>query len=88
MWFVIRCCAERHRPPRTGAAVTLFSAFATFGIALISWKFFEGPLVRLGHLFNYQPAAGIVMDLGPQWRRCWIEFILASLPLSASCENG
>jgi peptidoglycan/LPS O-acetylase OafA/YrhL len=47
-----------------GAAVTVFSAFATMGIAWISWKFFEGPLVRLGHSFKYQPAAGIAMDLG------------------------
>ncbi len=49
-----------------GAAVTLFSAFATLGIAWISWKLFEGPLVRLGHSFKYQPAADVVMDLGPR----------------------
>jgi peptidoglycan/LPS O-acetylase OafA/YrhL len=49
-----------------GAAVTVFSALATFVIAWISWNIFEGPLVRLGHSFKYQPAAGIVMDLGPQ----------------------
>jgi len=49
-----------------GAAVTIFSAFATLGIAWISWKLFEGPLVRLGHSFKYQPAAGAGMDLGPQ----------------------
>jgi peptidoglycan/LPS O-acetylase OafA/YrhL len=53
-------------PDWRGAAVTLFAAFATMGIALISWKFFEGPLVRLGHSFKYQPSAGIAMDLGPQ----------------------
>jgi peptidoglycan/LPS O-acetylase OafA/YrhL len=47
-----------------GVAVTLFSALATFGIAWISWKLFEGPLVRLGHSFRYQPAGGIAMDLG------------------------
>jgi peptidoglycan/LPS O-acetylase OafA/YrhL len=49
-----------------GAAVTIFSAFATLGIAWISWKLFEGPLVRLGHSFKYQPAAGAGMGLGPQ----------------------
>ena len=49
-----------------GAAVTIFSAFATLGIAWISWKLLEGPLVRLGHSFKYQPAAGAGMDLGPQ----------------------
>jgi peptidoglycan/LPS O-acetylase OafA/YrhL len=37
-----------------GAAVTVFAAFATVGIASISWKVFEGPLVRLGHSFKYQ----------------------------------
>ena len=47
-----------------GAAVSLFSALATFGIAWISWKFFEGPLVRFGHSFKYQPIAGVVADLG------------------------
>jgi peptidoglycan/LPS O-acetylase OafA/YrhL len=60
----------RRAPPATsdwrGAAVTVFSAFATYCIAWISWKVFEGPLVRLGHSFKYQPATGMVMDLGPR----------------------
>ena len=47
-----------------GVAVTLFAALLTFGIAWVSWKIFEGPLVRLGHSFKYQPAAGIAMDVG------------------------
>ena len=51
----------RHAPPATtdgrGAAVTLFAAFTTLGIAWTSWKVFEGPLVRLGHAFKYQSAA-------------------------------
>lgn len=47
-----------------GAAVTLFSAIATYGIAWISWKLIEGPLVRLGHSFKYQPAAGMAMEVG------------------------
>jgi len=45
-----------------GAAVTLLSAFATFAIAWISWKLFEGPLVRLGHSFQYRPTARIGVD--------------------------
>ncbi len=49
-----------------GTAVTLFSAIATVCIAWISWKVFEGPLLRLGHSFKYRPAAGMVMDLGSQ----------------------
>jgi peptidoglycan/LPS O-acetylase OafA/YrhL len=49
-----------------GVAVTLLAALATYGIAWCSWKIFEGPLVRLGHSSKYQPAGGMVMDLGPQ----------------------
>jgi peptidoglycan/LPS O-acetylase OafA/YrhL len=41
-----------------GVSVTLFSALMTFGLAWISWKIFEGPLVHLGHSFKYQPATG------------------------------
>jgi peptidoglycan/LPS O-acetylase OafA/YrhL len=56
----------RHAPAATtdarGVAVTLFAGFATVGIAWISWKMFEGPLVRLGHSFKYQAAAGVGMD--------------------------
>jgi len=47
-----------------GAAVTLFAAALTFGIAWISWKVLEGPLVRLGHKFKYQPAPGREMVAG------------------------
>jgi peptidoglycan/LPS O-acetylase OafA/YrhL len=58
----------RRAPPGTsdwrGAVVTVFSAFATYGIAWISWKVLEGPLVRLGHSFKYQPAAGIPAEVG------------------------
>ena len=50
----------RHASPSTtdwrGAAVTVFAAFMTIAIAAISWRIFEGPLVRLGHSFQYQPA--------------------------------
>jgi peptidoglycan/LPS O-acetylase OafA/YrhL len=47
-----------------GAAVTILSALATYGLAWISWKLFEGPLVRLGHSFKYRPATGTAMGLG------------------------
>jgi peptidoglycan/LPS O-acetylase OafA/YrhL len=47
-----------------GAAVTLLAAFVTYGIAWCSWKFLEGPLVRIGHSFTYKPAANMVMDIG------------------------
>ncbi len=47
-----------------GVSVTLFSALVTFGIAWISWKLFEGPLVRLGHSFKYRPAAGMAIEHG------------------------
>jgi peptidoglycan/LPS O-acetylase OafA/YrhL len=47
-----------------GAAVTVFAAFATVAIAAISWKVLEGPLVRLGHSFQYRPAARPEMAAG------------------------
>ena len=36
-----------------GAAVTVCAAFATYGIAWLSWKLFEGPLIHRGHAFRY-----------------------------------
>ena len=36
-----------------GAAVTVCAAFATYGIAWLSWKLFEGPLIHRGHAFKY-----------------------------------
>jgi peptidoglycan/LPS O-acetylase OafA/YrhL len=36
-----------------GAATTLFSLFATYGIAKISWNWLENPLLRRGHEFKY-----------------------------------
>jgi peptidoglycan/LPS O-acetylase OafA/YrhL len=47
-----------------GAAATVLSAVVTVGIAWLSWKFFEGPLVRLGHSFRYQPAPAIRTEVG------------------------
>ena len=49
-----------------GVAVTLFAALLTYGLAWVSWEIFEGPLVRLGHSFKYQPATGIMIDRGPR----------------------
>jgi len=58
----------RRAPPATadwrGAAVTIFAAFATIGIARLSWVLLEGPLVRFGHSFRYQPAADAALDVG------------------------
>jgi peptidoglycan/LPS O-acetylase OafA/YrhL len=36
-----------------GAAVTIFAALLTFGIAQVSWIFFEEPLLKRGHVFRY-----------------------------------
>jgi peptidoglycan/LPS O-acetylase OafA/YrhL len=58
----------RRAPPATsdwrGVEVTLFAGFVTFAIAWLSWKVLEGPLVRLGHSFKYQPATGMEMGIG------------------------
>ena len=35
------------------AGVTLLAAVITYAIAKLSWKFFEQPLLRLGHAFQY-----------------------------------
>jgi len=35
------------------AGVTLLAALATYGIAKLSWRFFEQPLLRRGHAFRY-----------------------------------
>jgi peptidoglycan/LPS O-acetylase OafA/YrhL len=34
-------------------AVTALAFFATWGLALLSWKFFEQPIIRWGHSFRY-----------------------------------
>ena len=49
-----------------GAAVTLFAAVVTYGIAWCSWKFLEGPLVRIGHSSKYRPAAIMAMSPASQ----------------------
>jgi peptidoglycan/LPS O-acetylase OafA/YrhL len=47
----------RRAPPTIsdwpGIGVTVLSGFATYAIAWLSWKFFEGPMLRLGHRFKY-----------------------------------
>jgi peptidoglycan/LPS O-acetylase OafA/YrhL len=35
------------------AAVTLLAALITYAIAKLSWRFFEQPLLRRGHAFQY-----------------------------------
>jgi peptidoglycan/LPS O-acetylase OafA/YrhL len=46
------------RPPRVddaaGIAVTVLALVATLGVASISWRFFEKPLVRYGHRASYE----------------------------------
>jgi peptidoglycan/LPS O-acetylase OafA/YrhL len=46
-----------HRLPRVddgmGLALTLLAAFTTCVLAAISWRFFEKPLIRRGHLYTY-----------------------------------
>lgn len=36
-----------------GAGISLVAAIATYALASVSWHFFEGPLVRIGHRFSY-----------------------------------
>jgi peptidoglycan/LPS O-acetylase OafA/YrhL len=47
----------RRAPPAIsdwrGMGVTVFAGFATYVVAWLSWKFFEGPMLRLGHGFKY-----------------------------------
>jgi peptidoglycan/LPS O-acetylase OafA/YrhL len=35
------------------AGVTFLAAFMTYAIAKLSWKYFEQPLLRRGHAFQY-----------------------------------
>ena len=49
----------RHSPPRIGApidaGVTLVALCVTLLLAAFSYRFFEGPILRLGHHFQYSP---------------------------------
>jgi peptidoglycan/LPS O-acetylase OafA/YrhL len=46
-----------HAEPRlytlSQLAVSLFALLATFAVASLSWRFFEKPLIRLGHGYSY-----------------------------------
>jgi peptidoglycan/LPS O-acetylase OafA/YrhL len=46
-----------HTRPRidtlAGAGVSILAAIVTYGLAVVSWKILEGPLVRIGHGFVY-----------------------------------
>lgn len=52
-------------------AVSLFALLATLGVAALSWRFFEKPLIRRGHSYSYGESAtesspaGLVMDAAP-----------------------
>lgn len=37
-----------------GAAVSLLALLLTFAVAALSWRFFEKPLIRRGHSYNYE----------------------------------
>lgn len=41
-----------------GAGVSVLAAIVTYGLAVVSRKLFEGPLVRIGHGFVYSAPAG------------------------------
>jgi len=49
-----------HRSPSiataAGAAVTLLAFAITYGLAALSWRYFEHPLLRRGHLYQYKSA--------------------------------
>ncbi len=57
-----------HAPPQIdslpGLAVTLLGAIVTFLLAALSWRFFESPLLRRGHLYHYGPAASPAATTG------------------------
>jgi peptidoglycan/LPS O-acetylase OafA/YrhL len=50
-----------HAPPEInslpGLLIVLLGALLTFLLAALSWRFFESPLLRRGHLYHYGPAA-------------------------------
>jgi peptidoglycan/LPS O-acetylase OafA/YrhL len=55
-------------------AVSALALLATFAVASLSWRFFEKPLIRLGHSYSYgenateSASAGLVMDTAPVQR--------------------
>jgi len=47
--------ASPHISTKAQAAVTLGALIVTIVLAAISWRFFEEPLVKIGHRFKYDP---------------------------------
>jgi len=43
--------------------VTALALFSTYGFAVLSYRFFEGPLIKLGHSYKYQQFELIQKDL-------------------------
>jgi peptidoglycan/LPS O-acetylase OafA/YrhL len=42
-----------------GAGISLLAAVVTYALSLVSWRIFEGPLVKIGHRYGYSmPAEG------------------------------
>jgi peptidoglycan/LPS O-acetylase OafA/YrhL len=52
-----------HAPPQVnsvpGLLITLLGALLTIALAALSWRFFESPLLRRGHLYHYGVAAAL-----------------------------
>jgi peptidoglycan/LPS O-acetylase OafA/YrhL len=44
------------------AGVTLLATMVSLGIATLSWKYFEGPMVRRGHRYSYRPRADFALE--------------------------
>jgi peptidoglycan/LPS O-acetylase OafA/YrhL len=42
-----------------GVAVTLLALALTLGVAALSWRYYEKPLVRRGHNYSYEAAAPV-----------------------------
>jgi peptidoglycan/LPS O-acetylase OafA/YrhL len=40
-------------PPWSAATVAILATAATFGIARLSWIYFERPVLQIGHSFKY-----------------------------------
>jgi peptidoglycan/LPS O-acetylase OafA/YrhL len=49
----------------SGVSVTFLAAALTYAIAALSWKCFEGPIVRRGHRHQYSPRTSCAMETRP-----------------------
>jgi peptidoglycan/LPS O-acetylase OafA/YrhL len=58
-----------HSEPRlytlSHLAVSVVALLATLGVASLSWRFFEKPLLRRGHAYSYGESAGAPLLLAP-----------------------